>query len=59
MLVRDDRDYWSRRLAIEPDSLLSALNYINDYRSDAHAKTLLDEEFDRLMGAIDSLIEAV
>lgn len=54
-IIQKDHDYWARRLGIEARQLRTILIEVNDERVDAHAKTIDDGRFERLMGLIDSL----
>ncbi|RZJ38466.1 MAG: hypothetical protein EOO18_03285 [Chryseobacterium sp.] len=54
-----ERDYWSERLGFDSKDLREVMMSINDLRADAHAKSISDQDFERLMGHIESLHAAV
>ncbi|MBI2261269.1 MAG: ATP-binding protein [Caulobacterales bacterium] len=52
-------DYWSERLGFEFSELKPMMIAINDLRADAHAKSIADGDFERLVSYIDSVQAAI
>lgn len=58
-VINHEPDYWSERLGFDVAHLKPMMISINDLRADAHAKSISDDDFERLIGYIESIQAAV
>lgn len=58
-LIKSQREYWAQRFDLDSTALLSLMADINNFRKDAHALRIEDHDFDRVMGAMDSMLAAI